>query len=229
MNQMKRYAVYYAPPPGGFAERTAAWLGWDAAQSAPVAQPVIAGLPMALSDLTADPRKYGFHGTLRAPFRLADDVNEAELHQHLSGMTRGLRSVTLDGLRLQSLDEFLALTPMGDVSALRILAQRIVEATDSLRAPLNDDDIARRRPESLSPRQRDYLMRWGYPHVMELFQFHLTLTGRLSVADTETVLPILQDYIAPVLPQPFVIDDICLFGEDAQGRFHLMHRYALSR
>ncbi len=225
---MKRYAVYYAPPPGPFADRAAAWLGRDAAFGKPVTQPDIADLPIPLQDLTADPRKYGFHGTLRAPFRLAKGVDEAELHRHLAGMVRALRAVTLDGLQVHNLDGFLAFTPVGDTSALQSLAQRIIEATDSLRAPLNADEIARRRPDSLTPRQRDYLMRWGYPHVMELFQFHLTLTGRLRAADAATVFPVVQAHFAPVVPKPFVIDDICLFGEDDQGRFHLRQRYALS-
>jgi hypothetical protein len=33
---------------------------------------------------------------------------------------------------------------------------------------------------------------------------------------------------APVLPSPFVIKDLGVFGEDAAGAFHLLHRYALT-
>ena len=87
-------------------------------------------------------------------------------------------------------------------------------------------EIARRRPDWLSTRQRDLLDRWGYPHVMEEFRFHLTLTDRLD--EPEPVRAALADYFAPVLPRPFVIEDLCLFGEDQSGRFHLLHRYALS-
>jgi hypothetical protein len=29
------------------------------------------------------------------------------------------------------------------------------------------------------------------------------------------------------VPQPFVIADLCLCGEDDLGQFHLMHRYPL--
>jgi putative phosphonate metabolism protein len=224
---MKRYAVYYAPRPGPFAERAAGWLGWDAAIGMHVTQPRLAPLPLPLANLTAEPRRYGFHGTLRAPFRLAAGVGEDDLHQHLAGMVRGLGRVTLDGLALHNLDGFLALTPTGKDESLQNLARRVVEATDPLRAPLSTDDIARRRPETLSPRQREYLMRWGYPHVMELFQFHLTLTGRLAPDHARQVMPVAQDYFDPVLPKPFAVDDICLFGEDDLGRFHLMERYAL--
>ena len=53
---MKRYAIYYAPPPGGFAQAGAAWLGWDAASGQPVAQPDPAlGLNLVLEAGTAAP------------------------------------------------------------------------------------------------------------------------------------------------------------------------------
>ncbi len=228
MSQMKRYAVYYAPPPGAFAERANAWLGWDAALGRDVPHPTVPGLPMPIGALTAEPRKYGFHGTLRAPFRLADGLDAAALDQSLHALAGGLRRVELYGLTLQNLDGFLALTPKGDMRALAALAQRIVEATNPLRAPLTDDDIARRRPETQTPRQRDYLQRWGYPYVMEFFQFHLKLTGRLSTSEAMEIFPVVEDHFAPVLPQPFEVGEICLFGEDMQGQFHLMRRYAMS-
>jgi hypothetical protein len=123
---------------------------------------------------------------------------------------------------------FVALTPMGCEAALLDFGAAVVEATDPLRAPLTEAEIARRRPESLSSRQRELLDRWGYPFVMEEFRFHLTLTDRLPAAEAGQVVDALRVYFAPVLPQPFVIEDLCLFGEDAQGRFHPLHRYALT-
>jgi Protein of unknown function (DUF1045) len=121
---------------------------------------------------------------------------------------------------------FLALTPLGCEAALLSLGAAVVEATDPLRAALTEAERARRRPESLSPRQRELLDRWGYPHVMEEFLFHLTLTDRL--ADPAPVAAALEAHFAPVLPRPFVIEDLCLFGEDAAGRFHIIHRHALT-
>ena len=92
--------------------------------------------------------------------------------------------------------------------------------------PLTEAEIARRRPETLTPRQRALLDRWGYPFVMEEFLFHLTLTDRLP--DPGPAMAALGAHFAPVLPRPFVIEDLCLFGEDDAGRFHLLHRYALT-
>jgi hypothetical protein len=61
---------------------------------------------------------------------------------------------------------------------------------------------------------------------MEEFRFHLTLTDRLP--DPEPVIPVLGAHLADTLPRPFVIEDLCLFGEDAQGRFHLVRRFPLT-
>lgn len=228
MDHMKRYAVYFSPRPGAFANRAAAWLGWDAALGQSVPQPELPGLPAPVAMVTSDPRKYGFHGTIRAPFRLGEGVEAERLFGAVASLANRLPPARCDGLHLQNLHGFLALTPMGDPAALMTLAATVTERTDDLRAPMTEAEIARRRPEQLSPRQRQLLDLWGYPYVMEEFQFHLTLTNHLPDDQAETVAGVLRDHFAPVLPNPFVIEDLCVFGEDMAGRFHLLHRYALS-
>lgn len=225
MEQMKRYAVYYAPPAGEFWDRASAWLGWDAVRGQAVV-PTDLGLDAAA--ITRDPRKYGFHGTIKPPFRLADGVDLAALHGAMADLCARLSPVELPGLRLKNLDGFLALVPEGDAAALRALAAAVVEDLDPLRAPLTADEIARRRPERLSLRQREQLYRWGYPFVMEEFRFHLTLTDRLAGAQAAQAATMLEAHFAPVLPRPFRVADLCLFGEAMDGRFYLLHRYTLS-
>jgi Protein of unknown function (DUF1045) len=225
MDQMQRYAVYYAPREGPFAFRANDWLGREPGNPRDLPQPVFPGISDP-RDITADPRRYGFHGTIRAPFRPAEDVGEARISAAVADLAARLSPVICNGLRVEVLDGFVALTPMGCEAALLDLGAAVVEGTDALRAPLTEAEIARRRPDRLSPRQRELLDRWGYPHVMEEFHFHLTLTNRLE--NPEPVRAALETYFAPVLPRPFVIEDLCLFGEDASGRFQLMHRYALT-
>ena len=225
MEQMKRFAVYYAPPAGDFADRAAGWLGWAADAGKPVAQPDL-GLPAA--EITVDPRRYGFHGTLKPPFRLAEGQSRAALDRALTDLTARLAPVTLPALHLQRIGGFLALLPQGDDLPLLELAAEVVSALDGFRAPLNPAEIAKRRPERLSVRQRELLDRWGYPFVMEEFRFHLTLTDKLPADLAERAEPLLAAHFAPVLPQPFVISDLCLFGEAQDGQFHILHRYALS-
>lgn len=224
MTQYRRYAVYYTPPPGPFADFGASWLGWDVAEGRPVPQPDLPGLD--LPALTAEPRKYGFHATLKAPFRLAAGRQPGDLAGALHDLAADLPPVTLPGLRLARLGRFFALVPDGKVVALQDLAAALVIGLDPWRPPLSDAEIARRRPDTLTGRQRDYLNKWGYPYVLDEFQFHMTLSGPLDdlIADRfEQVLGPRLD----VVPNPLVINAVSLMGEAEDGRFHLIERVAL--
>lgn len=223
MNPMKRFAIYYAPREGAFAEAAAAWLGWDLLHGRAARQPEVPNL----AALTADPRKYGFHGTIKPPFRLADGVSPADLVEVARDLAKSLRAVQLLGLEMVLLDGFLALVP-GHDPALNDLAAKVVQGLEAFRAPLTEAEIARRRPESLTPRQRELLAVYGYPYVMDEFQFHLTLSSRLVTAKASALHAAAQAHFAELIPAPFQIEDLCLCGEDASGRFHLLHRYALS-
>ncbi|HCZ00710.1 MAG: phosphonate metabolism protein [Rhodobacterales bacterium RIFCSPHIGHO2_02_FULL_62_130] len=223
MDKMKRFAIYYAPRAGAFADAAAAWLGWD----------LLAGRAEAsalpdLADHMADPRKYGFHGTIKPPFRLAEGVSPTDLTQAVARLATSLRAVELPALALRQIDGFLAFVPDGDTAALGDLAAEVVRALDPLRAPLTEAEVARRRPERLTDRQRALLGIYGYPYVMEEFQFHLTLTGRLSDTDSPHLIAAAVAHFGSTVPQPFRLEDLCLCGEDAAGQFHLLHRYALS-
>jgi len=226
MDQMKRFAIYYAPEPGAFADAAAAWLGWDLAAGKPVAQPA-PDLPYPLSQITATPRKYGFHATLKPPFGLADGTSAADLAQATAQLAARFAPLELPGLQMMVLDGFLALTPLGDQTALQNMVAEVVRSLEPYRAALTPDEITRRRPERLTPRQRDLLAAYGYPYVMEQFQFHLTLSGPLG-DEVAAVAKAAQAQFAGLIPQPFHIGALCLCGEDTHGRFRLLRRYALS-
>ncbi len=224
---MRRYALYYAPPEGALADFTARWLGWDAAAGCARAHPELAGLALPVAELTAAPRKYGFHGTLKAPFRLADGMGEPSLRSACAWVARRLSPVSLPGLRLARLGGFLALVPEGDAAPLAALAAEVVTALDAFRAPPDAAEIARRNPEKLTEAQRELMARWGYPYVLGEFRFHLTLTGNLPPETAAQVQAALEPQLAPLLPRPFEITDICLFGEAEDGNFRLLQRYPL--
>lgn len=227
MNGYDRYAIYYAPEPGPLSDFAAAWLGWDARLGAQMAHPAVTGLPRAVSEITQTPRKYGFHGTIKPPFRLAQGCTADALHRAAGEVCAHLAPVILSGLVLHRLGGFLALVPEGDQTTLAALAARMVETLDGFRAPPDAAEIARRRPDGLSPAQRAHLDRWGYPYVMDQFQFHLTLTGNLPLSEAEAVRATLAPLLAPFLQRPFRVTSLCLFGQAADGRFHLLHRYPL--
>lgn len=216
---MKRYAIYYAPPDGAWASAAAAWLGWDVARGVAVDQP-----DPALAEITADPRKYGFHATIKAPFRLGEGLGYDDLKTAFGTRAAQLQPVTLTGLHMVHLDGFLALIPMEPSDPLQDMAAQIVRDLDRLRAPLNASELARRRPETLTLRQRELLDSYGYPYVLEQFQFHMTLTGRTNNIDVQSAA---ETQFKGLIPAPLVIDDLCLMGEDDLGRFHLLHRAKL--
>ena len=76
-----RYAIYYAPPQNSLLKQLGdAWLGRDPDRDERVSFPVVDGLaPDRLEAITASPRRYGFHATLKAPFALAPGMEAAGL------------------------------------------------------------------------------------------------------------------------------------------------------
>ncbi len=177
--------------------------------------------------MTVTPRKYGFHGTLKPPFRLADGATFEELKTAVAELAQDTCPAQAAGLELSALGRFLALTPTGDMTDLSRVAGACVRNLDQFRAPASQAELDRRRQSGLTPRQEAHLLDWGYPYVFDDFKFHLTLTGRLPAEDVshwrQTVLTQLPD-----LPTPFEIADIALCGEREDGFFELIHRYALS-
>lgn len=223
----KRYALYYTPPQGAFADLGASWLGWDVARGEMAAHPEITGLGDQIATLTDRPRKYGFHATLKAPFRLTQGVSLEALRTEAKPICDRLPAVKLEALKVSRIGKFLALTPAGNVEALNALAASIVREFDRFRAPLTDADLKRRRQANLSARQDALLVQWGYPYVMEEFNFHMTLTGPLPSDRIDPLQKTLDHEFAQVLPIPFVIDTLTLAGESEDGRFYEIERFAL--
>ena len=112
--------------------------------------------------------------------------------------------------------------------ALAALAAAAVARFDRFRVPSEPAELARRRAQRLTARQEALLQRWGYPHVMEEFRFHMTLTGALPEADLAAVEAALASVLAPLLPAPFIVDALTLLGADGEGRFHQIARVPLT-
>ena len=225
---MTRYAVYYTPAPGPLADFTAGWLGWDAARGIAAPRLAVDGLPIDAEAITKAARKYGFHGTIKAPFRLQSGCTENALKVACAELAASLAPICLDGMMLQSIGGFLALVPKGNTAAMHHLAEQIVLGLEVCRAPLTDGEIAKRRPETLTPRQRELLASYGYPFVRDEFQFHLTLTGALHEADLAATIAALAPHLVPLVPNPFWINDLSLCAEGDDGLFRILHRYALT-
>ena len=226
-----RYAIYAAPPPGSqLAAFTASWLGRDAVQDVDLPQPAVPGLPAErLSVLTAEPRRYGFHATLKPPFRLADGYSADALDAAVATFAKGRAPVALPALKLDRLGHFLALVPALRSDAVQTLAADCVMAFDAFRAPAPPAEVSRRRASGLTPAQDEYLLRWGYPYVLDEFRLHYTLTGRVT---DEAEATLLERHLATVtapLTHGATIDALCLFVQiTPDAPFRVLRRYALT-
>ncbi|GAA3867051.1 DUF1045 domain-containing protein [Celeribacter arenosi] len=228
MENYQRFAVYYVPPTGPFADFAARWLGWDAVTGRDMVHPDMDGLPLPVSDITATPRKYGFHGTIKPPFRLADGSSRARLESDLGRLAARLKPVECEALQLHRLGGFLALVPTGNTRDLAALAAEVVMGLDAHRRPAPPEELARRRARGLSADQESNLVEWGYPYVLDAFQFHLTLSGELDPEGAEKVAEVLEPAIMPLTPRPFSVSELTLCGAGDDGRFHVLHRYPLT-
>ncbi|WP_430514198.1 DUF1045 domain-containing protein [Pannonibacter phragmitetus] len=215
-----RYAIYYtAPADSPLTRLGAAWLGRDAVDGKALPQPEIPGLTVEdLATLTADPRRYGFHGTLKAPFSLAAGADEQALRVAFRSFCSHAALFTIPGLSVTRLGRFLALTPQPASADLNGFAAACVEAFEPFRAPLSEADMARRLAANLSPSQQELLQVWGYPYVFEEFRFHMTLSGKLEEDSTMSALEAAaMDHFAGVTDRPHQIASLGLFAEPERG------------
>jgi putative phosphonate metabolism protein len=225
-----RFAIYYVPAPATPLARFACtWLGRDVEDGRAVTPLAVDGLDHSRhAELTADPRFYGFHATLKPPFRLADGCDEAGLLDAVKAYAAAGAPVRIAALRLATLGHFMALVPEARITALDALATDCVRTFDRFRAPPAADELARRRAAGLTKRQEQLLERWGYPYVMEEFHLHLTLTGRLDAADQAVLAPILARLTAPYCGTSLDIDALAVCVQPAPDEgFVVRERFAL--
>lgn len=232
MTGFPRYAIYFAAGCNSALSRFGAeLLGYDAYTGDELPFPADAlRIAPDWRDVTGDPRKYGFHATLKAPMALASGKTEAELVAACAAFAAKARPIPTIRPVIDSISGFIAVIPAEPVDALQQLAADCVREFDSFRHPLTAEDRARRRPEKLSERQGDYLDRWGYPYVMEEFRFHMTLTGRLDAERRGPILEMLRDRFAALKLDTLTIDRIALFRQDgATAKFRIVAEWALVR
>jgi putative phosphonate metabolism protein len=232
MTGFPRYAIYFAAGSDSALTRFGAeLLGYDAYTGDELPFPVGAlRIAPDWRDVTSDPRKYGFHATLKAPMTVAPGKTEAELLAACASFAGKARPIPVIRPIVDSISGFIAVIPAEPVDALQQLAADCVREFDSFRPALTAEDRARRKPEKLSERQRDYLDRWGYPYVMEEFRFHMTLTGRLDAERRGPILEMLRGRFAALRLDALTVDRIALFKQDdAKARFRIVGEWALAR
>jgi hypothetical protein len=229
-----RYAIYIAPAP-----ETPLWrfgsqvLGHDAATGEELAGFELPGFTAETwRNATARPRLYGFHGTLKAPFRLAPGRTPEELVEKLRTLASSHASFDAGALDVTPLSEgssaFVVLTLRRHCQQLTALEQAVVREIDPFRADPAEAEIASRQPDRLTLRQRDNLARWGYPFVGDDYLFHMTLSGQLEHLDR------VADALARVYAEQtgvahLMVDALVLFAQQQPGgQFRILQRLPLA-
>jgi len=229
----QRYCIYFVPAADTMLYRFgAAVLGYDCFTGADF--PTLDALPVdtyTWRKLTHEPRRYGFHATLKAPFRLAVGRTEAELIGAFEEFARTIDVAPTIEPSVRLLQRFVAIVPVIAPPGLGRLAASCVAHFDGFRAPQTDAERIRRLAGHLTARQIEHVERWGYPYVFEDFRFHMTLTGALSVDCQKPLLQYLQGELARRHGDgPISIDRLALLRQDNPGaRFVALKHSAIAR
>lgn len=205
-----RVAVYYAPEPkDSLFTAGASWLGCDPETGAITRQSDIPGI----EEITAEPRRYGFHATLKPPMRLIAGARWEDVVDAAHDLAGCIAPFDLPTLGIADLHGFLALRETAPSPALQALADLCIAALDQFRAPPGEAELERRRRHGLPAVEEALLRRWGYPYVFGAWFFHMTLTRRLRPEEHPTYRPAAERHFAAALRTPRRVDAICLFTQ----------------
>jgi hypothetical protein len=229
-----RYAVYFSGEPmGEFWNLGSQWLSRCAKGACVKPLPETLGIdPYKLKNMTSQPRRYGWHATLKAPFALKEELGFEDLHQALNNLVQQFKVFEMPALEVKMMKNFLALAPSKGMQAcpeLLDVGKKCVEGLHALARPLNASEIAYRKSVPLSAREEVLMLKWGYPFVQELFEFHFTLSNNLrdyEAADVSAFVQAAKMWFTSSLVPPF--DRISLFVEEVKGQdFKFLHDYSI--
>lgn len=222
-----RYGIYFSPRPSELLHALGSqWLGRDAVTG----ETLDPNLPDSLTRdewlrATKSPRRYGFHATLKPPFRLANGRSLQDLQSALRQFAARHRSFQVRSLCIAPLGRFLALILTEPSNTFSALAADSVSEFERFRAPATEEELSQRLRDSLSPREREHLLHWGYPYVFDTWKFHMSLTGSLPPESLPPLALRLRERFAQACDQPLLVDSVCIFHEPYPGApFQLMDR-----
>ncbi len=228
----RRYALYLALDIGSaWWQWGSRWLGRCAATGKEMQQPIIAGYGAnEFSALTEQPRKYGFHATLKAPFHLAAGQTRDALIAAVREFCAARPSFRLAPLKVAKLDDFLALVPIEHDMRVDQIAAGCVRSFDRFRAPPQQ---RRKFTSQLSARQQRHFEEWGYPYVFADFRFHMTLTGGLiglARDKVDALFAAARVAVVELNTEPPAFDAVCVFEQpDVASLLCMSERISFSK
>jgi hypothetical protein len=215
----ERFALYYAPATTHpLWLKAVQWLDRDPAEGTPLPADIEGIAAEYRHRISRSARRYGFHATIKAPMLLAASVGRRELEEELTAFALKRPQVEIGRLVPRFIDGFLALVPAAQGKTLTDFAGEVVAHFERFRAPMTPGEREKRiRGRNYTEHQLGLLDRYGYPHVMDEFQFHMTLTDRLPEGERDAVLAAATTWFAPVIAEPFMLDRLALFREAEPG------------
>ncbi|MBN2332433.1 MAG: DUF1045 domain-containing protein [Deltaproteobacteria bacterium] len=230
---LPRYAIYFTPAPASpLALFGRQWLGRDNNCLEETEQFQVPGLPRErFHALTASPRRYGFHATLKAPFYLAAGRTESQIQEALVLFAADCHSILLSPLQISLISSFFCLMPSSASAELMRLARDVVQKFDSFRTPPSTAEVQRRSAANLSPIQEYYTRMWGYPYVLDEYRFHLTLTDKVrDPQERELLRAALKRLLSTDDLRETMVDSLTLLRQDCPEKpFLLLQRIPLGR
>ena len=218
-----RYAVYFRPPePWGQIGRE--WLGRCEFTGATIARSDNA--PDRLEDWTGAPRRYGLHATLKAPFRLRDGALPIDVDRAMRALVAQRDPFDIN-IAVTRLRRFLAWCIHADAAgeaAINRLAGDAVTALDPLRAPIGDEERARRLATGLSAPELAMLARWGYPYAFDTFKFHISLTGHIDTAELDDAERRLMSLTLPIANLRMPVQALAVYVQPEPGAAFVVAR-----
>jgi putative phosphonate metabolism protein len=218
VDQGSRYAIYFVPAAQTQLYRYgSSILGYDCYSGRSVAFPEEAGGgAVNWNELTKEPRRYGFHATLKAPFHLLPSQREQQLVSAVQNFARLGHAVAAFTPTVRLVGDFFAVVPLEPVAAIAALAASCTTIFDAFRAPITPQERARRIALKLNDEQIRNLDRWGYPYVLSHYQFHMTLTGKVAAARRRAILVMLQKgFRRNAVERSIAIDRLALVKQES--------------
>ena len=232
IHESSRFAIYFAPEISSVLHMLGSqWIGRDANSGKLIKQPEIPNITSEyFYKITKNPRLYGFHATLKAPFQLNIRFTLNDLQDHIQRFCASIQPFNMY-LKIKQADQFLALVMDPREKKMVKLASNLVKQTDHFRAPIQQPMIDKRRLSVLTRSQDSNLLKWGYPYVFSDFRFHMTLTEKITLPSARQQLENAAClHFSSSLNDMVKVSSISLFCQKtSDSDFHQIQRFQLGK
>lgn len=216
MGEFERYSVHWVPPlTNRLARFGLGWTGWCAETASRHHRVPLTVDGVDFRPLTKQTSRQGFHGLIRAPFRLKDPHRIWALERELYDAAESCPEVVLPPLVVGVADGRVALMPSARDEALSLLLTRIGGAVAAFAAAEPPLEVP---PCAITD---------GVP-VRSRHRFHMPLTDPLPLPAACSLAKRIAPSLEPLIKGRSVISEIALVHDAGRGRrLRVVQRFPL--